>query len=253
MRSASLAEWIIGHYTSKSRAASIVGDLVEALPEKGILWFWLATAGVLVRMVWRRPLAFLAAFYIGNYAFGAFQMAVHGMLCRHCPPLPWVPVFNILSGGGTMMWILLPYAAIRFGLRDRFTQMVLALTGSTTAIIYFWWLPTVLIPSIIVGILAASVALAISQFRQSALILLVAVAVGFAAAFLGLYLDSLYEHFVYPGQLGDAEFGAHPSLVWAGFLVWFSIVLSVTSTCSRMHSRLEKSFVSGVDRDVPVA
>ncbi len=42
MRSASIADWLLRRVASKEQAASIVGDLVEISPRKGIVWFWLA-------------------------------------------------------------------------------------------------------------------------------------------------------------------------------------------------------------------
>ena len=56
MRSASFAEWIIARFTTKARASSIIGDLLEAVPEKGNLWFWLSVAGVFFSLTWRPAL-----------------------------------------------------------------------------------------------------------------------------------------------------------------------------------------------------
>ncbi len=62
MHSASIAEWIVGRFTSGKRAASIVGDLLELESQNGALWFWLSLARVVLALAWRWPLAFVAAF-----------------------------------------------------------------------------------------------------------------------------------------------------------------------------------------------
>jgi len=59
MRNASFAEWILRRVSSPEKAASIVGDLLEA--DKGPLWFWMAVAGTVIRLAWKRPMAVLVA------------------------------------------------------------------------------------------------------------------------------------------------------------------------------------------------
>ena len=239
MHSASIAEWIVGRFTSEKRAAAIVGDLLELKPQKGIFWFWLSLARVVLAHAWRRPLAFLAAFYAGAWALGAFQMAIFGIHAQHRPPEhPWIPVFIVLSAADTFLLLLLVYAAIRYGFRDRVTQFALALTGLATAIIYYWWLPAILIACIALSICVVVASILSSERRRAALVVLVVVVVGFGGGLLAIYLAGQYQHFVYPGLMGSREMREHPSVLWVGFCMLLTAAWMMTTACSRMHDRL---------------
>jgi len=78
MRNASCAEWILCRVATPDKAASIVGDLLEA--DKGPLWFWTAVAGTVLRLAWRRPMAVLVAWLamdIGTNVFMTVAMHHH--------------------------------------------------------------------------------------------------------------------------------------------------------------------------------
>jgi hypothetical protein len=196
MPSASIAEWIVARFTSEKRATSIVGDLLELKPEKGPLWFWLAASGVVLALVWRRPLAFIAAFYAGAWAIGGFQMTTVGIHAQHRPPeCSWMPVFMVLSAAATILLFLLVYAAIRYGFRDQVTQLALALTGLATTVIYYRWQPAVLVACIVLSISSVVASILSGERRRAALVLLVVV-VGFGGGLLAMYLASQYQHFV---------------------------------------------------------
>jgi hypothetical protein len=189
MHSASIAEWIVTRFTSEKRAASIVGDLLELKPQKGPWWFWLSAAGIVFALVWRRPLAFITAFYAGAWAIGGFQTAIAGVHAQHRPPeFPWMHVFTVLSAAGTILLFLLVYAAIRYGFRDRVTQIALALTGLATALIYYWWQPAVLVACAALSIGVVVVSILSSERRRAALVLLVVVVAGFGGGLLAMYL-----------------------------------------------------------------
>lgn len=83
MRNASTAEWILCRLTSRERAASMIGDLVEIGERRGTLWFCLSLAGVAFSLVWRRPLAFAAALYAGAWTFGEFINTADTIYVRH--------------------------------------------------------------------------------------------------------------------------------------------------------------------------
>jgi hypothetical protein len=239
MHSASIAEWIVARFTSEKRAASIVGDLQELKPQKGSFWFWLSASQIVIALVWRRPLAFIAAFYAGAWAFGGFQMAIVGVHAQHRPPqYPWVPVFMVLSATATFLLFLLVYAAIRYGFHDQVTQFALALTASAATVIYYWWQPTVLIAGIVLSVVSVVVSMFSSERRRAALVLLGAVVVGSGGGLLALYLGSAYQHFVIPGLMGDREFREHPSVEWVGLCCLLLAAWMMTTTCSRMHNWL---------------
>ena len=129
MRSDFVAEWILARFTTRSRAASIVGDLLENRCEKGTLWFWRSFAGIVLAVAWRWPFAFASAFYLGLHALGALQMPIYGVNAAHRPPQEWMLVFDVLPGLGMLLWMAAPYAAIRFGLRDSFRTACLGVWG----------------------------------------------------------------------------------------------------------------------------
>jgi hypothetical protein len=53
MRSTRVAEWILSQVTSRPRAAAVIGDLLEKIPSRGVLWFWRSVATTAVALVWR--------------------------------------------------------------------------------------------------------------------------------------------------------------------------------------------------------
>jgi len=249
MHSASMAEWIVARFTSEKRAASIVGDLLELQPHKGPLWFWLSVSGVVLALVWRRPLAFIAAIYAGGWAFGGFQMAITGVHAQHRPPeYPWMPVFMVLSAAATILLTLLVYAAIRYGFRDRVAQLALALTALAAAVIYFWWLPTILAGCIALSICVMVTSILSSERRRAALVVLLVVVVGFGGGLLAIYLATQYQHFIIPGQAGDREMREHPSVGWMSFCSLLMAAWMITTACSRMHNWLMGN--QSIDADI---
>lgn len=235
MRSASIAEWIVGRFTSKERTVAIVGDLFELQPEKGVLWFWASLAGVVFSLFWRRALAFMGALYAGNWALRGFVSA-SGIHAQHRPPEHlWMPLISILSFAGIFLWTVLMYAAIRYGTQDRVTQLALASTGLVTMVIFFWWQPVILIACIALGIWVTSVSILKSEYRKVGLVILVAVTTGFASYVLRAYLTIRYMRFVYFGPMGDRELHAHSSVMWLGFFMTLVTTWMTTAACSRMH------------------
>jgi hypothetical protein len=242
MDNASIAEWILCRLTSKERAASMVGDLVEIGERKGLLWFWLSLAGVVLSSVWRRPLAFVAAFYAGMWAVGGFQMAVVGVHAQHRPPeYPWVPIFLALGMVGSALWAMSFYAAIRYGLQDRTGQMAFAWTGLITTVIYLWWQPVILGVCIAAALFLASVCLLNGKRRKSVLIVAVSVAALLGAEILTAFIGSRYQHFLLSGPWGTREWEEHPSASWAyGCMLVLSFWVA-TAVWSRMHNWLTRS------------
>lgn len=236
MRSASSAEWIISRCTSKGRASAMVGDLLELVPEKGVAWFWLATIQIVLSLVWRSSLGYVAAFFAGLRALGALQLPIYGMHWQHRPPVSWQPVFGWLGSIGIISWMVLPYAAIRFGVRDRVTQLTFATTCLITATIYLWWVKPILIVCIIFGVLLALCFSLAPECQRATVVVAGTFATGLGALLLAMYLVTLYQRLLIPGPAGSAELRAHPSVQWVFGLVYGLMVLSVTSVCSRMHA-----------------
>jgi hypothetical protein len=53
MRKVQIAEWILGLVTSRDRAASTVGDLIEQAAARGVLWFWSGALRTAASLLWR--------------------------------------------------------------------------------------------------------------------------------------------------------------------------------------------------------
>jgi len=239
MLTASTAEWILCRVTSHERAASIVGDLVEIEEQKGLLWFWLSVAGVVFSLVWRQPLAFVAAFYAGAWTFFGFQMAIMGINAQHRPPeYPWMPVFTVLIFAGSMLCAVSLYAAIRYGVQDKVTQIAFAWTSLVTSVIYLWWQPVVLGLCITAALLIVSVSIFNSKLRKEALVVLVSVVIGSVLRFFVGLLAGLYQHFLLRGPWGTREMQEHPSLEWVVFCMLILTFWASTSAWSRMHNWL---------------
>ncbi len=235
MRSASVAEWVLGRFTPRSRAASTVGDLLEASHHQGMVWFWLSVAAILLSLAWRRSLAFAAALCLGLFSFGALQNFIYGLNAAHRPPHEWIPLFRFLNVIGILLCFGMPYTTIRYGLKDPFTQQILSFWGLVSIFILYWWIP--LVP-------AACAVLAVSGFvyaamsapqRRSLVAFVVALSFSFAgAALFSRYLTSrLYQVSAMPSL-------SHTPLIWhflkqlaAGtfFLGW----LIQPSIYSRVH------------------
>jgi hypothetical protein len=203
MRSEFVAEWILARLTTRSRAASIIGDLLENRSEKGTLWFWRSFAGIVLAVAWRRPLAFVAAFFLGLHALGALQMPIYGVDAAHRPPEAWMPVFWVLSGLGMALWMAAPYAAIRFGLRDSFAQIALVFGGLVTIIIFYWWIPAVSSSCLILALSLITASMFVARRRRALLALAVTTAFGFGGGLLSFYLAGLYQKHLYPGPVAE--------------------------------------------------
>jgi hypothetical protein len=219
MRAASSSEWILCRFTSQERAAAMVGDLVEIEKQKGRLWFWFSVAGVALSLFWRRPIAFIAALYAGSWTLYCFQMAMHGMYALHRIPdgRPSAIVFDVIGIAGSTLCLLSIFAAIRYGIQERTTQMALAWTALIAAVIYFWWQPVILALCVGAALCILAASMWTSERRMESAVVLVAVAIGCAARFLFLIPAALYQRFLYGGLWGTKEMLEHPSVAWVGF------------------------------------
>ena len=86
MHSIHIAEWILSLVTSRDRAASTVGDLMEQAADRGIVWFWSGILRTAASLLWRgvvennarvARLAFVGlAIYVGIDLLYAFLTGV---------------------------------------------------------------------------------------------------------------------------------------------------------------------------------
>jgi hypothetical protein len=237
MHSVSIAEWVVARFTSKNQATSILGDLLELKPQNGPLWFWLSLARVVVSLAWRRPLAFVAAVCTYFAAFGgSFLVAWLHIPLRILPDGAWRIVFAVFFLAANMLWFLLVYAAIRYGVRNRVTWLALAFALLISAGVYSWSRPAVLAASVVLTICLVAASLWSVERRRAALVVLAVLMAGYATLLLTGSLIALYEHFLYPGPVSIGEMQRHPVALWIEFCMLFLMMPWIMSVaCSRMH------------------
>jgi len=132
------AEWLLASLATPDRAAAIMGDLTEMAATRGRLWLWMAYARSLVAVAWRTPAAVVAAIvsvkYLRRSGLPRLLYAIHlygisfnnsRLWFQHRSHLAHLAHFSWIVSLGVVftLWILLPYVAIRFGLRNPLTRL----------------------------------------------------------------------------------------------------------------------------------
>ncbi|HUK29661.1 MAG TPA: hypothetical protein VLV89_01020 [Candidatus Acidoferrum sp.] len=229
MRSATLAEWIFARFTTRSRASSITGDLLESVPQKGVLWFWMSVARVVLSLTWRRSIAFLGAasfLWIGSWL--VVRRVINLILYHQL--IAWTWELRLLSQAGIILFVGLVYAAIRYGSRDLLVRHVFA----TWILIALALAAYRVMPPVDVACLALGVCLliysAMSARRRKGLFALT-LALAFSAGWTRLssrlivLLSSAYRRHTPPIT--------RPSHLY--ILVYFVGVLGMTFIFSKVH------------------
>ncbi len=131
MPKTALPEWLLARFVGPSRAAAILGDLLEISNARGKIWFWAAYVRTLISVGWRPPVAFLFAYALHTWIAVVGFSTIYS-LRRHFfshapayyPPAIWrIPLGNSLLA----LWFILPFVIVRFGFRDRLTRVAFAL------------------------------------------------------------------------------------------------------------------------------
>ena len=247
MLSSAVAEWMLRRCTRRDHAVSIVGDLMETRSEKGLVWFWLATIGTVLSLGWRRATGFVASYMVGALVFKALWNVSSG---SHAVVHPSGYV-ALLMGAATDLWLLLGYVAFRYGMRDRFTQITLAVSCPVATMVYFWWNPWVV--AACSGLLAAvAVASVLSPERLRAAFSLVTVLViGRVVGVVAIAVDTGYAWLVGSHWTVDSDQSTHPSVLLVEFVVYVGIVWSVTSAGVALHQRWLEGPVAGAGQGQP--
>jgi hypothetical protein len=234
MRSASIAEWLVGRFTSKERAASVVGDLVELQSQKGLLWFWASLIGVVVSLSWRAGLRFIASFLVYGAALLILEMVGMSHLPRdsqHWPPsIRLMLTLDVSFTIGARLWMILMYTGIRYGLQDKVTRLALAWASLATVAIVFWQKPMLLLICLAAGIWMASVSISRTRYRKATLVLLGTVATGWVGDRLMGYVSMFGIHLL----LRAGHKNIFPVIACVSLIVFWITVM----TCSGLHHKL---------------
>jgi hypothetical protein len=249
MHRVSIAEWVVARFTGKKRAASIVGDLLELEPQKGPLWFWLSLTKVVVSLAWRGALAFVAAVFVYFAAFGiSLLMSWLHLPFRTVPDGPWRIVWGVLCLAGNILWFMLAYAAIHYGVRDRVTQLALALAPLITAGVYGWSQPVILVACVTLSLCVIVALILDSERRRAALVLLLVVMAGFGGFLLTGSFAALYQQFVHHGPTGDGVMQGSAPVLWVEFcMLFFMTPWIMTVAFSRMHRWVRRNPLLDLD------
>jgi hypothetical protein len=234
MRSAIGAEWIIAQFTDRSRATGIVGDLLETATRRGTFWFWLSVGGIVLSLIWRRTIAFVVAFYGGLFWRHVFLVLVE----EHTRPnafYAWDPRSPLSSvmWFGVVLSMATFYAAIRYGLRDKFAQLALGLWGLFTIVMLYQSIPVVTVLSIALALSILFASVRSAQRRRASLALGAALVFAFVASLLSLYLRAGLENlFYYSLSRSDLE-RTIVNVCFSLLVAWVA-----TATSAQVHDRL---------------
>jgi uncharacterized protein (TIGR03435 family) len=233
-----LLEATLSHYTPPDRAASILGDLLETAQTKGRLWFWFSFIRVLGSLAWRVPVALLGAYAVGGTLIAL--MMTHDPLWldadfRHVNPSGTIATsaFMVVAVPGMALWFVAPYAALRFGLRDRVGQLALVLLTVTTLTLLFGKYSTALVAGAAVLITLVVSALFRCDWRKPVVALSLAVGCSLAGVAAAMTIT-------------ERAIDYHPD--WSYNMHWFVVHLALTiafvilaAVSSAMHSLLHRS------------
>lgn len=187
--SSAIAEWLLARFADPTRAAAIMGDLTEMAATRGRLWFWTAYTRTLVSLGWRTPVAFIFAIVGTSFIFGVVSWWPMSWLSHHkrhawmyAQIHPHISLFNWILCRLMVqaLFFALPFVLIRFGLRNRLTQLACALLLITLPIFILSPSPLMLDIFIIFSVLAVAVALLLPLWRRP-LIVLAATCIPFVA------------------------------------------------------------------------
>jgi len=198
MRKRLFAERIFGWYAGVDRGAAMYGDLEELAVTRGRLWFWWEYLSIFVRLlisrrIWANGIsafiwAYLVAFraHLGGTMLSWTQSQFRPL--NHV--MPWsltawrfMPLhsfwFLVMMSSGTFAPFLLVFVLVRYGLRDRLSQMTCAMFLLTLLFFSLWrGFGNIVLVAAEIMLVAA---LCLRQWRRPALVLIASVLAGLYA------------------------------------------------------------------------
>jgi hypothetical protein len=236
MPKTSPTECLLALFAGSARAAAIMGDLTEMAETRGPRWFWMAYVRTLITFTWRIVLALFVADIGRQMIFDLFH------LYMRITPAAWRNTtgswLDLLNSSGPLLacimstlWFALPFAAVRYGLRDRFVQLTFAVAVGTT--LAFLCIPWASFVCAVATLILAAAALTSKTWRKPLEVLLWTGAAGFsliaAADAVRLRVLVLIVH-------------SHSLLAGNTFALLFQTGLLVLAfVCARMHTLILRS------------
>jgi hypothetical protein len=168
----SIPERILSLAIGAPRASALYGDLEELAPTRGRLWFWTAYIRTIVTLGWRTPVAFALSLISMTHIFGTIlpwlvdhtthHLSDPGLFGQENFRFSMV-LWNLSLTIARCLCFALPFIAVRFGIRNRLTQLACALF--LIAMPVYSLTPWLRDLSSILTILAIVIALALPMWR----------------------------------------------------------------------------------------
>lgn len=151
MRNLVVAEWLLARNTTKARAASIIGDLIEDGHGRGGIGFWWSLCTILCSFVWRRAIAFAVAVIFGLTSFDFLHNLVYIVHAAYVPSNEWRTLLDFACLASILLSFGMAYTVARFGVKHVFAQQVIALWGIASILSVYWWKPIVVAAVTVLG------------------------------------------------------------------------------------------------------
>ena len=225
----SLSESLLALFAGRERAAAIYGDLLELAASRPRTSFWTGYFRTLTSLSWRPLTAFFAAAIVCVILYDSQGMGL--WICAVAYPHVGPPLADVIL----LLWFLVPFAAIRFGLRDRVVQIAFAASIVTTSALFLdlWYSPSEVWAALL--LLAASCIAVSTPWRRSLVPVAATCAVG-AALMEGLDRVGYFNHFDW----------AIPGLQrLSPVLQLLSVMLIVSVSFSWLHHRISRPQLTG--------
>jgi hypothetical protein len=223
-------EWLLALFAGRTRAAAILGDLTEMAHTRGRLWFWMAYARTLFSLTWRVVLALVVATAGRQIIDNSFHIYIwHAFAAWRTTSNPF-----LLSSGPILyyimdtLWFVLPFAAVRYGVRDRFVQLTFAVAVWIT-VAFFFFIPWASLLCAAATLALAAIAIISPNWRKPLAILLCTVTTAFLASPAVRAVDILIISYHPAGS--TRHIFAH----YGPMLAFRSSLLAVAFACSRLH------------------
>jgi len=233
MHKTSPADALLALFAGRERAAAIMGDLTEMKATRDRLWFATAYVRTFVSLTWRIVLALAiatAGLQIILNSFHTYQ--THMPVAWRTTDAPFLldhtgPLLIIIMW---TLWFVLPFAAVRYGVRDRFVQLTFAVAvGALVAILF---IPFASLACAVATLALAAAAFTSGNWRKPLEVLLGTGTAGFLAfTALNAVDNAIFSHH-------PAVWNSHFFRHYGGMLIVRVALLSVAFVCSRLHRGL---------------